>query len=1658
MNRRSQICLGLAPIGLAALAVSAFRPTVQAVREDGVTLELREAPIEDSLGVVLGNREITYNTDALKRARPVTVRLSNAGPKDAVAAISRAAQVPITLTDKEVTVGAEDRGIPPTPQLDTRLYGQTKFLPNSVAALRVMALRHDNSAPVSGASVSVTLTRNAEPGPKGKPGFATTVFQGRTDASGTAGASFRMPNLPAGSYGLSVTTVALGERDHVTQAITIAPSAQVLLTTDKPVYQPGQVIHIRALALSSPDRSAVAGADGVIDVRDGKGNMVFKHRERSSAYGIFAADFQLADELNMGGFKITASIAGATQEKTVNVDRYVLPKFKVEFKPDKTWYRPGETLTGAISAQYFFGKPVAGTVKVALSSFDAGFNQFAEVSGTLDASGHFRVEQKLPDFFAGQPLEQGNAFVKAEITVTDTADHDEKATANVPVAAHAIKVTIVPESPTPVPNVENRAYIVTSAPDGSPMQTRYRMSLGGGFSANSIDGETDETGVALVRYTPSSSAQGLQVSVTDSNGATGEATASLSAPDADAILLHADGALYKVGQTIHLTAISPQGKSPVYFDIIRDRQTVLTKTAELDGGRAEVAVNLGMDLSGTLEIHAYRIGHDGNIRRDSRVVYVDPANDLRVAATPDKGTYLPGEPAKVRFDVTGPDGRPRPSALGISIVDESVFALQEMQPGMEKVYFLLEKEILEPRYEIHSITPSEIVRPITLGAGAAIRQRAAGALFAALPHRDDAVAMLADSYPAKLAAARNRGFTLVVDDAEAIRLAMVAYQKAHNSYPALGGDALTVLVLDGKLTHTQTIDPWKHDYTISAISQSYKDGFSIHSVGPDGKAHTEDDIDLYVTLSLSVKDSLERNRGPMAWGGRVDLFDGDFGGVRRGMVLNGAFGLERPMMAAPAPMAQGAARARLLPDGIDTVFHYMEDNSATVAAPARVREYFPETLLFQPSLITDNNGRATLDVPMADSITTWRLTAMASTRGGALGSVTAPMRVFQDFFVDINFPVQLTQGDEVSVPVSVYNYLPRAQTVTLTADKGGWFQLMDDSAKTVQLGPNEVKGVKYRVKITGLGFQKLTIRAQGTSRSDAVRREVEVIPNGKRVEQAFNGRLTDSVHQTVHIPEGSVAGASNILVKVYPGIFSTVVEGMDKIFRMPYGCFEQTSSTTYPNVLVLDYMKRTNRITPEIRMKAEQYINLGYQRLLSFEVQGGGFSWFGTPPANKVLTAFGLQEFADMSGVWDVDKNVLSRTQAWEASQQNADGSWSPDANYIDEGLGPMWKSNLLATAYVTWGIAESNRIVDGAPGSAAKGVNYLKTHQSEALDAYAMAILANAMLTAAPNDPATTTITDRLVKERTDDANGMTYWKTGQATMTFAGGDSANIETTALAALACIKSGRYPDVVGRALNWLISKRDPSGTWGSTQATILTLRALLAGAGAQVHKGSATIKVLVNGSEAGTVKVTEDNADVMQQVDCKEFVRGGDNDIELRVSGEGQMMYGVTAWHYTPWVSERPEKGPLDIEVKYDRTQLAVNETLKADVKITFTPPLGIGEPTGFNVGDPVRRLMPAPKYANMVVVDLGVPPGFTVDQNDLKTLVDAKTITRFELTGRQIILYFDRIEANVPVVFSVHMAAQYPLRAQTPQSVVYQYYNPAIRATASPVGLQVTE
>src|SRR5215831_9111098 len=169
---------------------------------------------------------------------------------------------------------------------------------------------------------------------------------------------------------------------------------------------------------------------------------------------------------------------------------------------------------------------------------------------------------------------------------------------------------------------------------------------------------------------------------------------------------------------------------------------------------------------------------------------------------------------------------------------------------------------------------------------------------------------------------------------------------------------------------------------------------------------------------------------------------------------------------------------------------------------------------------------------------------------------------------------------------------------------------------------------------------------------------------------------------------------------------------------------EQTSSSAYPNILVVDYVKKARVASPELLMKSEQYLNFGYQKLLTFERPGGGFDWWGSGPPLVWLSAYGLQEFNDMARVYPIDKGVIDRTQRWLLKQQDKDGTWSKIGGTHGESIERMGDPKLLLTSYVAWSLLDSGLRVKELDRSIA----YIREHVKQANNAYILALAANAL------------------------------------------------------------------------------------------------------------------------------------------------------------------------------------------------------------------------------------------------------------------------------------------------------------------------------------------
>ncbi|MBI3267434.1 MAG: hypothetical protein HYZ53_00315 [Planctomycetes bacterium] len=1340
--------------------------------------------------------------------------------------------------------------------VETYLFLPQAFVAGSPAAIRV-SVREPVSLlearPAEGAEVRIAL--------EGLSGAPLVLFEGRTDATGCVSARVTLPDVPEGRATLRIQAVtSRGRRDLQREIQVRADRKSILLTTDKPLYQPGQVIRLRALAVQESTLVPAARAALTFVIDDAKGNKVFKRGVPTSEYGVASADFTLADEVLLGDYTVSAQVGAAQSKKTVVVKRYVLPKFRPVVTTDRTSYLPRETVRGEVQADYLFGKPVAGAeVHVRASTFDAEFHEFAEVSVKTDERGHASFEVTLPESFVGQPLDKGNALLKLDVSVRDTAGHAEEVARTLPVTSAPVLVAAIPESGRLVPGVENRIYLVATYPDGTPaagaevdldilppIQREGGLYVGPdetpdpasrGEPVESIDtlqSVTGPTGIATILYEPqpdhleaggydtaprafateySSAGEERYVEhprvrcrlrVRDAHGSHHMVVTRLETEGyGRQVLVRLDKAIYAPGEAMVVEVLSPTHGGTVFLDILRNKQTVLATMAQVESGRARYEFVPGPDLFGSLEVHAYQVLPGGDIVRDGKVAYVQPAEALRIKVETDRPEYKPGESGVLRFQVTDASGRPAQAALGLVIVDEAVYALQDMQPGLERVYFTLQKELAEPKYAI-KYAPASVPELTCAQHLDADRQEIACVLLASAdpcPRYDWTV------NPATMRA------EVATEQCQTIAEGLEAFIEAGKSfsrYDAGNGrwdfrkDLLDVLVEEGRVPAAALRDPWKGRIGLSELAQvlagfefdrvapaalqvrkqllwdtivRYRCEAGVLSAGPAGgpyawrkglleevmresglpasaaldpwgvpltleklareeKAFQPTNVarailanrlervlpalEAYVErrglLELAEADSetgewhyqggaLERVAeteglgedalcdacgrplslaelaaapafarltpaavGRVAFERRTERLKGviaNFLSRRRRAVLDlrmqarclpmdlaeqltGPDGAVAPAewndpwgqalrvvelrgrrdaapagwwsfhalvsdgpdqrpgtpddLAMPEPangsVAVVTTDAALIPESelervegaalrlgeltldfgggrgggsvgasfgasFSTAMFAGDDGGGGgggggpgVSDAIRVREKFPETLVWRPELVTDEKGAAELPLEMADSITTWRLSASGSSKGGLLGSATAGIRCFQDFFVDLDLPVSLTQHDEVAVPVAVYNYLKEPQTVRLEVQldpASPGFELLEEAVKSVALQPGQVTSVSYRVRVKEIGRQTLTVVARGTRMNDAVRRSVDVVPDGKLFEQTVNERLGARAVHTFVIPERAIDRSLGLVAKVYPGAFSQVVEGIEGLLGMPHG-------------------------------------------------------------------------------------------------------------------------------------------------------------------------------------------------------------------------------------------------------------------------------------------------------------------------------------------------------------------------------------------------------------------------------------------------------------------------------------------------------------------------
>jgi len=713
-------------------------------------------------------------------------------------------------------------------------------------------------------------------------------------------------------------------------------------------------------------------------------------------------------------------------------------------------------------------------------------------------------------------------------------------------------------------------------------------------------------------------------------------------------------------------------------------------------------------------------------------------------------------------------------------------------------------------------------------------------------------------------------------------------------------------------------------------------------------------------------------------------------------------------------------------------------DAGALAEVQRVRQYFPETWLWQ-NVITDSDGKASVQVVVPDTITTWMLRAVALSKDNGLGVAEDQLTAFQPFFLSADLPYSAIRGEEFPVKVAIYNYLDQPQSVLVQIDNADWFDLLDESQKTVEIAPNEVGGVEFNIKPTQLGVGELKITARSNQAADAVIKTLIVEPEGVARENVQNLVLSagNSTVVNTNIPAFVVDGSGRAYIAVTSSYLTQTIDGLDALIQMPFGCGEQNMILFAPDVYITKYLKESGQLKPEIMAKAEKLMITGYQRELTYQRSDGSFSAFGDndEQGSLFLTAFVLKCFSQAKDLIYIDDSVLAQAEKWITDHQNADGSFDSVGFVAHQDLMGGLKGKTALTAYVAIALLEA-----GDEADAAKAIGYLEGELDNIDNAYTMAITAYALELA--GSPLTGQAHDKLMGMAQEDENGLHWGDVSKVEpLDQKDGDimpfrpmemnrSNAIEATGYATLALIKNGDAFDA-SRAAKWLVSQRNAYGGYGSTQDTVVALQALIeycTNARADVD-----LTVTINaGGEVKQLSIKQNNFDVLQMMEVP--VNG---EVTISTAGRGDAIAQVVERYNLP----EAEKGDeiLKINVNYDTTRVEVNDLVKVSVDLEYNPPIEM--------------------KAEMVVLDVSVPTGFSpVAESIDKVIAGNDNIKRYEIAGRKVIFYIEDMQPGDKVSFSFDVRALYPVTAKGVSSQAYSYYNPDIKAETLSQGIVVTE
>ena len=1385
------------------------------------------------------------------------------------------------------------------------------------------------------------------------------------------------------------------------ELVSSRPEERLYVQLDKPFYEPGDDIwlsgYLRDGVTLSPSQVSDIVHVELINPRGG----VEKKISLVATNGKVSGDFLLDKDAVGGLYKIKAYTNWMKNDgeencfiKEIQVQEVILPKLKMKLDFEKKAFGAGDLVIAKVALNTNENKALSSYSFQVLATING--QKISEITAITDAEGLGYFQFRLPS-----RLSTSDGLVNVLISYNGST---ESISRSIPIVLNKIRVTMFPEGGDLLQGFTSTVAFralnefgkpadiegVVESSKGTRIATFSSFHQGmGSFNIIPQQGEnyflriTKPAGITEIFPLPEPLEKGYAMSVTTGKE---EASVNISSTETTELALVA-----QVRGKIFYSAViaAMPGENLIRFS-----------TRDFPAGVAQLTI---FDEKG--------------IARAERLAFVNKHRQLKVSVLPDKEKYLPREKIKLFISVKDERSLPMPANLSMAVVNDQLLSFADDRTGNIVSELLLQQDLKEKVEE-----PSFYFDPKEKKADAALDHL----LLTSGWRRFTWEKIIENKFPPVGFAAQKAIISGVVLDANTGKpLANTRIKRSDGQ--VMNTDVNGSLVIkDYNLGNPLTIECQLAGYLpASEAIAEYTQGMHIYMYSNHYMRKRSAQHNNRVMMEM---EGMVPQAAPMA---REEAPEADMQMLKRSAPR---VAQQQPKVAGGIKSAEKKEKAEEKMSVADNMFGmagkadrddvFIEEVPANHNNYYRAREFYapsyslqqqPEqrtdfrnTIYWNPAIEIGHSGKKTVEFFASDDITSFRAVTEGMSRDGSVGRNELTIFTQLPFQMVTKIPAELITGDILSIPVTLKNNTAGPLGGLLSVDVPPGLKMIGDAEMVQTIMPGKAKTVLLGFKVADLpGEAPLTVSFKSCALTDAFTQNIRIVSKGFPVQLSFSGNELQKEYsfETSHLVQGSLKASFT----AFPNVVSDLMKGVEGILQEPYGCFEQTSCTAYPNAMVLDYLKHTGNNDTKVLAHATQLLDRGYKRLTTFETPGKGYEWFGASPAHEGLTAYGIMEFVDMKNAGQaVDQQMLDRTARWLLSHKDGKGGFEREQRALHD-FGRI--SDDVMNAYIVYALAEAGY------NEIKKEFEHVYQKAMSGKDGYLLALVANAAYSLDEKQKGDAALKVLLETQlATGEFKGLTH------SITYSQGNSLSIETTALTIMAMLKSGA-PDgsALSRSVQYLLSARSGSGVFSSTQGTILALKALTAYAKYNKHVAQdGTIYIYVDGSMVAEKNYKAGDKGGIIIDGLEKYIRSeGRHVVRVKYSGTKEALPYSVSLNYNTSLPASDNECAVMLTSSLAASSAKVGETVRLSTTIKNT------------------RTEDIP--STMVII--GIPAGLSVQPWQLKELQEKKIFDYYEIRGNNLALYYRGMSASSQKTISLDLKAEIPGTFDAPASCAYLYY-----------------